>query len=144
MMEFKDYLHLQILCKFAEFADKAEKGIKQNYKTAFGIGNQEIQVYNVYHSECSTTAMLTSQGVWKWHDTWWGGRNYEVVCNGEEIFENFKKLIESECEDNTHHCAMLDFMRWVQSFSMWSENEVADMKELEEYITQKSLSKMFK
>ncbi len=139
-MEFKDYLLMPIKIKFAEFADKAEKAIKENYKESFGIGNQEIPVYSASNSDNSCEATLTSQGVWKWHDEWWGGRNYEVTCTGENIFENFVKLIENDKIDNTMDNALHHFMRWVTSLPTWKED---DTKELTEYLLNNSMKKYF-
>ena len=140
-MEFKDYLLMPIKIKFAEFADKAEKAIKANYKASFGIGNQEIQVYSESNSDDCCTATLTFQGLWKYHDEWWGGRNYEITCTGEDIFNNFVKLIENDEIDNTMDCAVHVFMRWVFSLPTWKED---DTKELTEYLLNNSLKKYFK
>lgn len=142
-MEFKDYLRMPIKVKFAEFADKAEKAIRENYKEAFGIGNQEIDVYSASDSENSCNAVLTFQGVWKWHDEWWGGRSYEVNCTGEEIFNQFVKLIENDKIDNTMDCALHHFMNWVIALPTWKEDNTENTKILTEYLLNDSLTKYF-
>ena len=113
-MEFKDYLMLPVMIKIADFADKAEKAIRTHYKKSFGIGNPEITVYSSFHSENSCEATLSITGEWKWHDEWWGGRNYELMCSGEDIFKHFVKLIESAGNDNTMSCALFDFLYWME------------------------------
>ena len=139
-MEFKDYLLMPIKIKFAEFADKAEKAIKEKYKEAFGIGNQEISVYSSSHSENSVNANLTCQGLWKWHDEWWGGRNYEVNCTGEDIFNHFVKLIEDDKLDNTMECALFSFMYWVQDLPAMKD---FDTEELIDYLRKMTMKKQF-
>lgn len=140
-MEFKDYLLMPIKIKFAKFADKAEKAIKENYKASFGIGNQEIQVYSEYNSDDHCTAILTIQGLWKYHDEWWGGRNYELTCTAEDIFDKFVELMENEEIDNTMDCALHVFLRWVTSLSTWKED---DTEELTKYLLDNSKNKYFR
>lgn len=142
IMEFRDYLLMPIKMKFAEFAEKAEKTIKEKYKESFGIGNQEIQVYSTFCSDCSSVASLTIDGVWKWHDDWCGGRNYEIKCTAEDIFENFVKLIEDDEIDNTMDCALHDFMNWVFNLPTWKE--VDNNEEIKEYLLKNSLNKYFR
>ena len=140
IMEFKDYLLMPIKIRFAEFANKAEKAIKENYKEAFGIGNQEISVYSESNSDNSCDATLTSQGLWKWHDEWWSGRNYEVNCTGEDIFSHFVNLIESDYDDNTMECALFDFLFWVRSLPAMKD---VDTEELIDYLRKSSMQKHF-
>ena len=130
-MEFKDYLRLPIRVKIAEFADKAEQAIKGNYTHAFGIGVQEISVYTETDSENTSKATLTIEGLWKWHDEWWGGRYFEVNCTGEDIFRHFVELTENNNLDNTTECALYDFKRWV--FSLPTFNET-DKEEFQRYL----------
>ena len=140
-MEFKDYLLMPIKIKIAEFADKAEKAIKENYKESFGIGNQEIQVYSEYNFDDHCTAVLTIKGLWKYHDEWWGGRNYELTCTAEDIFDKFVELMENEEIDNTMDCALHVFLRWVTSLPTWKED---DTEELTKYLLDNSKNKYFR
>ena len=130
-MEFEDYLIMPIKIKIAEFADKAEKAIKESYKEAFGIEIKEIEVFKDVRSENTSTAKLTIEGKWRWSDEWWGGRTYEIICNGNYIFNCFVHFMESE-KDNTIECALRDFIKWVISLPAWKAN--FDVKELKDYI----------
>ena len=131
-MEYKDYLLMPIKMKIAEFADKAEKAIKENYKNKFGIGESEIKVFKSVRSENTSYATLTFEGKWRWKDEWWGGRKYEVTCKGEEIFNCFVQLVENENVDNTTECALNDFIKWVISIPTWKSE--FDIKELKGYV----------
>ena len=137
-MEFKDYLLMPIKIKFANFADKAEKAINAKYKESFGIGNREISVYSEFHSENSCNAVLSIEGVWKWHDEWWGGRNYEVKCTAEDIFNHFVNLIESDYNDNTMECALFSFLFWMETLPDMKD---VDMEELIDYLRKSTMRK---
>jgi hypothetical protein len=138
-MEFKDYLLMPIKTKVANFADKAEKAIAANYNESFGIGNQKIKVYSASNSDNSCVAMLTISGVWMWHDEWWGGRNYEVKCTAEDIFNQFVELIECDDPDNTMECALFHFLFWCETLPGMKE----ETGELEDYLRTTTLQKNF-
>lgn len=124
---FKDYLRMPAMVTIAEFADKAEKAIMENYSTSFGINNNEISVYSNSHcGEYYCNATLTSQGLWKFNDNWWGGRNYEILCTGEEIFKHFvnqMKMKENKESDNAMDCALREFKSWVKSLPTWKDEK---------------------
>lgn len=120
-LTFEDYLHLPELTKIAKFADKAEKAIK-NHSFKFGIGNSEVEVLNGNnYGEYYYSATLSIDGTWKYHDNWWGGRDFQMKCTGEEIFEAFKAQL-LETEDNARDCALSEFKRWVESLPTWEED----------------------
>ena len=126
-LTFKDYLHLGDMQKIAEFADKAEKAIEKHYSTSFGINNNEISVYSdSAFDEYYCSATLTSQGLWKFHDNWWGGRDYEILCKGEEIFKHFSNQMMMEEEgksDDTMDSALREFKSWVKSLPTWKDEK---------------------
>ena len=118
---FKDYLRLPSLVKIAEFAEKAEKAIKENYSNSFSFNNKEIPVYSsTLFGEHYCSATLTSRGMWKFHDE--SGHEYEIVCEGEEIFRHFAKqltLKEKGEENEVMDSALREFKSWVRSLPNW-------------------------
>ena len=86
-----DLLMFSDLQREAKDAQDAYEVIKRKYANAFGLGTKEIMVYEKVETEYSGVGYLTIDGVFKYHDNWWGGRNWEVdVSNPDKIFEVFR------------------------------------------------------
>ena len=51
------------------------------------LGKKEIHVYHTESfGEYYGDGYLTVDGVFKYQDNWWGGRNYEFLCDAENIY----------------------------------------------------------
>ena len=125
-LSYKDLLRMPKMIEFANFANKAEKAIIKNYSSSFGINKEEIPVFTGSGKDGFVNeATLTIKGIWKFrHNFWGGGRDYEVVCTGEEIFNHFMKeqiLKESGEEDYTMECALSAFQSWVENLPTWEK-----------------------
>ncbi len=87
-MSAQEILLLSDFAKLAKEASEASKLISKKFDKAFGIGKREIQVY--YTESCGEYygyGYLSIDGVFKYHDNWWGGRTYEFRCDTEGIFK---------------------------------------------------------
>ena len=86
-MSAKEVVLISVFAQLAEEAFKAEKLIKEHFDSAFGLGKKEIHVYHTESfGEYYGDGYLTIDGVFKYHDNWWGGRNYEFSCDAEGIY----------------------------------------------------------
>ena len=86
-MSAQELILVKVFAELAEEAFKAEKLIKEHFDSAFGIGKKEIHVYHTESfGEYSGDGYLTIDGVFKYHDNWWGGRDYEFSCDAEGIY----------------------------------------------------------
>ena len=96
------------LTKLAMEAQEAAKLIKESYNQAFGIGSREIHVYHTDRfGEYYGDAYLTIYGVWKYHDNWWGGRDWAVNCSADGIYK----------------CYRAGYLKEIDSLYMIPENE---------------------
>lgn len=88
----RDLHFLSDFLKLADEAAEAEKAIKERYKTAtFALNQQEIQVYMVSSfGEYEGEGYLSVNGRFRYHDNWWGGREWEIYLNEEQIYKVFK------------------------------------------------------
>ena len=84
----QEVILLNTFAKLAEEAFRAEKLINEHFNRSFGITQKEIPVY---HSEsCGEyygDGYLTVDGIFKYHDNWWGGRKYQFRCDAEGIYK---------------------------------------------------------
>jgi len=86
-MSAKEVVLISAFSQLAEEAFKAEKIIKEHFDSSFGLGKKEIHVYHTEScGEYYGDAYLTIDGIFKYHDNWWGGRDYEFSCDAEGIY----------------------------------------------------------
>lgn len=138
-LTYRDYLLMPILTKIALFADAAEKAIAKHYEKAFGIGKPEIEVYSNSSTDNRCYAMLSIDGVWKWHDEWGGGRNFSLKCTSEEIFKLYETYIKSGYKEPTADSALFDFLYWVKKMPGMDK----DVEELLNYLREESLKAQY-
>ena len=87
-MSAQEIMTLSDLAKLAREAKEASQLIAKSFKTAFGIGKMEIQVFHTEScGEYYGDGYLSIDGVFKYHDNWWGGRTYEFRCDTEGIYK---------------------------------------------------------
>ena len=76
------------LTKLAEEASHAVEVINANFSNAFGIGKKEIHVFSTEScGEYYGDGYLTIDGIFKYHDNWWGGRDWSVTCTPDGIYK---------------------------------------------------------
>ena len=86
-MSAKEVVLVSVFAQLAEEAFKAEKLIKEHFDRAFGLGQKEIHVYHTEScGEYYGDGYLTIDSVFKYHDNWWGGRDYKFSCDAEGIY----------------------------------------------------------
>lgn len=86
-MSAKEIVLINTFAQLAEEAFEAEKLIKEHFDSAFGLGKKEIKVYHTESfGEYYGDGYLTIDGIFKYHDNWWGGRDYEFSCDAEGIY----------------------------------------------------------
>lgn len=103
-MSAQELVLLADLVTLAEEAHASEKLINEHFSEAFGITKREIHVYHTEScGEYYGNGYLTIDGIFKYHDNWWGGRSYEFSCNAEGIY----KMLRS-CYLRDRNLAQLD------------------------------------
>lgn len=86
-MSAQEIVLVKMFSELAEEAFRAEKLIKEHFNSSFGLGKKEIHVYHTESfGEYYGDGYLTVDGVFKYQDNWWGGRNYEFLCDAENIY----------------------------------------------------------
>lgn len=86
-MSAQEIVLVNVFAQLAEEAFKAEKLIKEHFDSAFGLDKKELHVYHTESfDEYYGDGYLTIDGVFKYHDNWWGGRKYEFPCDAEGIY----------------------------------------------------------
>ena len=95
----------QILAALADLAKEAFKAselIKKHFDSAFGIDKKEIHVYHTESfGEYYGDGYLTIDGVFKYHDNWWGGREYQFACDADGIYRMLRSCYLRE--NNLEH-----------------------------------------
>ncbi|MBR3280675.1 MAG: hypothetical protein IKI57_02340 [Clostridia bacterium] len=90
-LSVNDLLMLNDFQRIAKEAQNAYELIAKKYANSFGIGTKEIEVYERVETEYSGYGVLTIDGVFKYHDNWWGGRDWEIkVSSPDGIFHIFR------------------------------------------------------
>jgi len=90
------------LSKLAEQATHAVEVINQNFSNSFGIGKKEIHVFHTEScDEYYGDGYLTIDGIFRFHDNWWGGRDWSIACTPDGIY----KMLRAEllCNSNRSH-----------------------------------------
>ena len=86
-----ELLNLQKFMELAREAADAEKIISKVFSSSFGIGKDVISVYDYSsNNEYYGNATLSINNMWHYHDNWWGGRDWQIECSVEGIFNLFK------------------------------------------------------
>ena len=86
-MSAQEIILFGALTELAKEAAEAEELIKKHFDCAFGIGKTQIEVYHTESSEYYGDGYLTIDGVFKYHDNWWGGRDYEFRVDADGIYK---------------------------------------------------------
>lgn len=121
-MSAKEIVLISTFTKLAEEAFKAEKLIKEHFSSSFGLGKKEIHVYHTESfGEYYGDGYLTIDGVFKYHDNWWGGRDYEFSCDAEGIYQMFRSCYLrnndlDELETKRFHCEIDGIDRYFRDF----------------------------
>lgn len=87
-MSAQDFINLAKFLEIAKEAEEAENVIKKAFSSSFSIDSKEIEVYSV--SQCGEyygEATLSIDRIWHYQDNWWGGREWDVSCTIDGIFE---------------------------------------------------------
>ena len=93
IMDFtvNDFMMFEDFGRLAKEAQDAYNLISRAYTDCFGLGKKEIKVITRMDSEYDGYGYLTVDGMFKYHDNWWGGRDWTVDCSGPDgIFKVFK------------------------------------------------------
>lgn len=86
-MSAQEIVLIKVFAELAEEAFKAEQLIKEHFDSSFGLGKKEIHVYHTESfGEYYGDGHLTIDGVFKYHDNWWGGRDYQFSCDADGIY----------------------------------------------------------
>lgn len=92
-----ELLRLEKYLELAHEAKEAEELIRKRYENSFGIGNTEIDVYSTdSFGEYYGNATLSINGIWHYHDNWWGGRDWKVEISANGIFTLLKEAYLNE------------------------------------------------
>lgn len=103
-MSAQEIILMGVLTNLANEAIEASEIIKKHFDSAFGIDKKEIQVYHTEScGEYYGDGYLTIDGVFKYHDNWWGGRDYQFRCDSEGIY----RMLRS-CYLKTNNLSNLD------------------------------------
>ena len=90
--------------KLAKEALEAAELINKHFNSAFGISKREIEVYRTESfGEYYGYGYLSIDGIFRYHDNWWGGREYAFSCDSDGIF----KMLRS-CYLREHDLESLD------------------------------------
>lgn len=93
---------ISVFADLAKEAFKASELIKKHFDSAFGIGKKEIHVYHTESfGEYYGDGYLTIDGVFKYHDNWWGGRDYQFACDADGIYRMLRSCYLRE--NNLEH-----------------------------------------
>ena len=86
-MSAQELVLVRTFVELAEEAIEASKAIAEHFESAFGINKKEIHVYHTESfGEYYGDGYLTIDGIFKYHDNWWGGRDYQFMCNPDGIY----------------------------------------------------------
>ena len=87
-MSAREIILFGALTELAKEAVEAEELIKKHFDRAFGIGKTQIEVYHTEScGEYYGYGYLTIDGVFKYHDNWWSGRDYEFRVDADGIYK---------------------------------------------------------
>ena len=79
---------IDTLKELAKEAIEASKLIEEKFNSSFGIKQKEIHVYHTESfGEYYGDGFLTIDGIFKYHDNWWGGRDYSFSCDTSDIYK---------------------------------------------------------
>lgn len=99
---------IDTLKKLAKEAIEASKLITEKFNSSFGIKKKEIHIfhtesfgkYYIFNTESFGQyygdAFLTIDGIFKYHDNWWGGRDYSFSCDTSGIYKMLRSCYLKE------------------------------------------------
>ena len=88
------------LCEIAEEAHEASILIQQKFQTKFGIGKREILVFSVNQfDEYYGNGYLSVDGIFRYEDNWWGGREWSTGIDEQSIFELYRAELLKQLDD---------------------------------------------
>lgn len=132
-MSAQEIVLVKVFSDMAQEAFKAAELIKKHFNSAFGIDNKKIHVYHTESfGEYYGDGYLTIDGIFKYHDNWWGGRDYQFSCDADGIYRMFRS-----CYLRQHNLEHLDtakfecqieyidsyFREFIQSLSKDNDNK---------------------
>jgi len=87
------------LTKLAEQATHAAEVINKNFSNTFGIGKKEVHVFHTENcGEYYGDGYLSIDGIFKYHDNWWGGRDWSVTCTPDGIYKMLRAELLCDTE----------------------------------------------
>ena len=93
----KERLIEKHLDELAEEAMNAEETIEKIFsKALFKMGEEKIHIYHTGHGDYEGDGYLTHNGVFEYHDNWWGGRGFSVTLTMEGIYSFFRSCYLKE------------------------------------------------
>ena len=93
IMDFtvNDFMLFEAFGRLAKEADDAFDIITDAYTDCFGLGKKEVRVFTRTDTDYDGVGYLTVEGMFKYHDNWWGGRDWTIDCsNPDGIFKVLK------------------------------------------------------
>lgn len=106
----------------AQEALAAEALIKAKFTNAFGIGKQEVCVYHTESfGEYYGDGYLSIDGVFRYHDNWWGGREYQFRVDADGIYKMLrscylKKINKAHLEKEPFECKIENIDHYFRDF----------------------------
>lgn len=86
-MSAKEIVLINVFANLAQEAIEASELIQKHFANAFGINKSEIQVYHTEScGEYYGDGYLNINGIFSYHDNWWGGRDYKFSCDADGIY----------------------------------------------------------
>ncbi|MBO5178743.1 MAG: hypothetical protein J6B87_00125 [Clostridia bacterium] len=93
-LEVQEMAIMDELQAVAKEAIQAAEIVNRAYSNAFGICQKRVHVYHTEaFGEYYGDAELSNEGVWYYHDNWWGGRNWQVECTAEGIYKCYRAYL---------------------------------------------------
>ena len=90
-MSAQELIMIEKLVELSKEAIEASNLIKEQFKNSFGIENKEIHVFSTESfGEYYGDGYLTVDGIFKYHDNWWGGRDYSFSIAPDDIYHMFR------------------------------------------------------
>lgn len=109
---------IDVFVGLAKEAFEAEALIKKHFNSAFGIDKKEIRVYHTESfGEYYGDGYLSIDGIFRYYDNWWGGREYEFNVDADGIY----KMLRSS------------YLRRNNMASMDSERFCCDIERIDDY-----------
>ena len=83
-----DFTLFSKLMEISKQASEYAKIVKENLKVSFAIGQDYTEVYSESaYGEYDGHGYLYHNGLYVYEDNWWGGRDWSIHLNEEEIFK---------------------------------------------------------